>query len=314
MPSLKPNRLRGVACAGRRRRRAPEARAGTSARARRPKAIRARLRMACTATCGSSAQAWTQRSPSLTLPASRASPREVRQPVAARPAAGRRARSGPCRPGSEQRRAEAEGEREPGRRQAERLAGVVGRGVVRAADGARTRRRSSPAVIRAAASVQSFSSAIRSSRDVGGAGRTRRSAGGPGPGWRCRPGGRRRTAYGVAGRRRRAVAGTASRRAGRRRARRRRRRPPPAAGQRRASRRRDDARPAGAVGGVGPAAVGSIWRSSVRATTAAVSFDSGSPRALTASESSLTCGLGEVGVEHEAVALACTGRAGSAAR
>ena len=64
VPSLKPNRLRGGRLAGRGRRRPAEARAGTSGCAARPKAIRARLRMACTATCGSSAQAWTHRSPS----------------------------------------------------------------------------------------------------------------------------------------------------------------------------------------------------------------------------------------------------------
>ena len=40
-------------------------RAGTSGPTTLPKPIRARLRIACTATCGSSAQAWTHRSPPL---------------------------------------------------------------------------------------------------------------------------------------------------------------------------------------------------------------------------------------------------------
>ena len=94
VPSLKPKRLRGVCSAGvvddvcR-------SRAGSSARAAVPKPMRARLRIACTATCGSSAQACTTRSPPL-----RSGPGRRRESAAgrpARPAAGGAARSGPCR-------------------------------------------------------------------------------------------------------------------------------------------------------------------------------------------------------------------------
>ena len=62
VPSLKPNRLRGVACAVE----VDEVRPKPSCDQRiaaRPNAMRLRLRIACTATCGSSAQAWMQRSP-----------------------------------------------------------------------------------------------------------------------------------------------------------------------------------------------------------------------------------------------------------
>ena len=62
MPSLKPKRLRGVAWLVD----VDDVRPNPSCDHRTavaPKPIRARLRMACTATCGSSAQAWTHRSP-----------------------------------------------------------------------------------------------------------------------------------------------------------------------------------------------------------------------------------------------------------
>ena len=62
MPSLKPNRLRGVACAVE----VDEVRPNPSCDQRTevtPKPIRTRLRTACTATCGSSEQAWMHRSP-----------------------------------------------------------------------------------------------------------------------------------------------------------------------------------------------------------------------------------------------------------
>ena len=62
VPSLNPNRLRGVDCAvvvvEVRPKPSWDQRTATV-----PKPIRARLRIAWTATCGSSAQAWTQRSP-----------------------------------------------------------------------------------------------------------------------------------------------------------------------------------------------------------------------------------------------------------
>ena len=149
MPSLKPNRLRGVACVVD----VDDVRPKPSWDQRSaavPKPIRARLRIACTATCGSSAQAWTQRSPSLRP--GRGRRRGSAAAAAAPRAAGPRARSGPCRRRREQRRAEAEGQRQPGRRQPERLAGVARRGVV----GQRraVARPAGPAVIAAAAAVQ----------------------------------------------------------------------------------------------------------------------------------------------------------------
>ncbi len=62
VPSLNPKRLRGVTCA----RVVAEVRPNPSCDQRmdaRPKAILDRLRIACTATCGSSLHAWMQRSP-----------------------------------------------------------------------------------------------------------------------------------------------------------------------------------------------------------------------------------------------------------
>ena len=71
MPSLKPSRLRGVAC----RVEVEEVRPKPSCDQRMatvPNPIRARLRIACTATWGSCAQAWMHRSP-LLRPGSRLS-------------------------------------------------------------------------------------------------------------------------------------------------------------------------------------------------------------------------------------------------
>ena len=131
MPSLKPNRLRGVACA----RLVDDVRPKPSwdhRIAAVPNASRARLRIACTATCGSSAHACTQRSPSLRAGSSwsagkcgsrsRARGLPVREPE---PVA---AVAVPEEPGPE-----AEGQREPGGGQPARLAGVPRRGVVRRA-------------------------------------------------------------------------------------------------------------------------------------------------------------------------------------
>ena len=111
MPSLKPSRLRGVACLVE----VEEVRPKPSCAQRSatvPKPIRARLRMACTATCGSWAHAWTQRSPSLRA-GSRLSAGKC---GSSRRAAGwRSARPKRSLPSLlEQRRAEAEGERQPG--------------------------------------------------------------------------------------------------------------------------------------------------------------------------------------------------------
>ena len=111
MPSLKPNRLRGVACYVD----VDDVRPKPSwdqRSAALPKAIRARLRIACTATCGSSAQAWTHRSPSLRCSCEVVG-REVRQPPQ-----GRGLPVGEAEPVlavgvAEQRRAEPEGQGQP---------------------------------------------------------------------------------------------------------------------------------------------------------------------------------------------------------
>src|SRR5215218_6713409 len=63
VPSLKPIRFRGVAWLVDVEDVRPNPNWDQRSDAR-PKAIRARLRTACTATCGSSAQAWTHRAPS----------------------------------------------------------------------------------------------------------------------------------------------------------------------------------------------------------------------------------------------------------
>ena len=100
-----------------------------------PNAVRVRLRTACMATCGSSAQAWTHRSPSLRAGSSwspgKCGSSDERRGQPARPGRiGRRRR----RVGSdEQRPAEPDRDGEAGRRQVERLAGVVGRRVAGAA-------------------------------------------------------------------------------------------------------------------------------------------------------------------------------------
>lgn len=64
VPSLKPKRLRGVCASGVVDEVLPKPSCDQRI-AIRPKPIRARLRIACTATCGSSAHAWTHRSPPL---------------------------------------------------------------------------------------------------------------------------------------------------------------------------------------------------------------------------------------------------------
>ena len=110
VPSLKPNRLRGVSWLVL----VDEVRPKPSCDQRTetvPKPIRARLRIACTATCGSSAQAWTHRSPPRPGRVEHVA-REVRQ-VAQR----RRAAVGEAEPVAavrvaEERRAEADGDRQ----------------------------------------------------------------------------------------------------------------------------------------------------------------------------------------------------------
>ena len=152
VPSLKPMRLRGVAWA----RLVVDVRPNPSCDQRittLPRPMRARLRTAWNATCGSSAQAWTH---------------EVAA-ASARGRARRRAARGRARRAAGVARAQAEavlavGSNRPGpspkvigqprRRQAERLAGVGGR---RGADVVGRRPPARPALIRAAALVHARS-------------------------------------------------------------------------------------------------------------------------------------------------------------
>ena len=120
-----------------------------------PKPMRARLRIACTATCGSWAQACTQRSPLLRA-GSRLSAGKCGSSSSAAGPPVREAE--PVVPSVEQDRPEPEGEGQPRRMQAERLAGVGRRGgTARAAarrpaarPSSRGQRRSSPAAARPA--------------------------------------------------------------------------------------------------------------------------------------------------------------------
>ena len=163
MPSLKPNRLRGVACAVEvddvRPKPSCDQRTATV-----PKPIRARLRIACTATCGSSAQAWTQRSPPERA-GSRSSPGKCGS-VAARRGC-RSARPKRSLPSASRNSAGPKPKVivSPRRRQPDRLAGVVGRAGRRRPRSGRPARRPRRAVIRSAASVQACSSATSSSRE-----------------------------------------------------------------------------------------------------------------------------------------------------
>ena len=95
-----------------------------------PTPIRASWRIACTATCGSLAQAWTHRSPSLRA-GSRSSPGKCGRSARA---AGRVRRRTVRAVRSEQRRAEPDRQGEPRRRQVQRLAGVVRRRLGASAD------------------------------------------------------------------------------------------------------------------------------------------------------------------------------------
>ena len=116
MPSLKPNRLRGVACVVD----VDDVRPKPSwdqRSAALPKAIRDRLRIACTATCGSSAQACTQRSPSLRCRVEVVG-REVRQPPQRRGLPVGETEAVLAVGVAEQRRPEPERQRQPRRRQA----------------------------------------------------------------------------------------------------------------------------------------------------------------------------------------------------
>ena len=265
MPSLKPIRLRGVACS----RLVDDVRPNPSCDQRivaEPRAMRARLRTAWNATWGSSAQACTHRSPPLRA-ASSSSPRSAGSSLQRRRALRRQPE-----PLVEQRRPEAEGDREAGGLEAERLAGVVGRrerlGVRRAgrlAGGHPRGGRRPVAQQRAQVGV---------GRDVEG-GEVEAVLRGRGD---ARPGGRRRT--GSWGRRRS--------RASRRRRRPRRGRPRP----RRAGRGASGARPppARAVGRRVARGRGSGLRArSQPASARAGARESGSASASTACESARTC-------------------------
>ena len=197
-----------------------------------PRPMRAKLRTTWNATWGSSEHACTQMSPPL-IAGSMTSLRNVGRSVSS--SSGRSALQ--ARTSSKNDRAEADGDRQVGRRQVERLAGVdrraLGVGLGRADRQARPESG-------AAAAAQVPSIALRP-LDVGGvvtsnAAKARRSWAGRGD---ARPDGRRRTA------RRRSDGGLA----GRRPMRRRRRsaawphcRAPPTSGRRRTSRRGEPAR------------------------------------------------------------------------
>ena len=92
----------------------------------RPKAMRLRLRMACTATCGSSAQAWMHRSPPLDCRNEGVSG-EARERRREAGECATRCRSGRCPWHPEQFGTEAEGDGQAAGRQPLGLTGVVGR-------------------------------------------------------------------------------------------------------------------------------------------------------------------------------------------
>ena len=120
VPSRKPSRLRGVAWLAVvldvRPKPSCDQRIATS-----PRPIRARSRMAWKATRGSSAQAWTHRSPSLIVGSSWSWANGGRSARGRRPEAPRPKRSDRA---AEQARPEAEGQGQPGRAQPERFTGV----------------------------------------------------------------------------------------------------------------------------------------------------------------------------------------------
>ena len=125
MPSLKPMQVarRRLAPVGRDVRPKPSCVQRTDAM---PRPMRARLRNAWNATCGSSAHACTQMSPPQRA-GSRLVARRTRGGRRAPPGAARRGRSGRRRRATNSAAAEPERDRERRRRQPDRLAGVVGR-------------------------------------------------------------------------------------------------------------------------------------------------------------------------------------------
>ena len=159
MPSLKPNMLRGVCASGVVEDVLPKPSCDQRI-ATLPKPIRARLRIACTATCGSSAHAWTHRSPPLRV-LSRLSPGNCGRSISA---SGRRAlrpnRSLPSFSNSVGPMPKVRVSRDGGRP----IASPVSSGGASASPPTAPSPTASPAVIRAAAFVHSFSSAISSSR------------------------------------------------------------------------------------------------------------------------------------------------------
>ena len=179
--------------------------------------------------------------------------REVRQPDEAAAAAGRRGRTGRRRRRRvrEQRPPEPERDRQAGRRQAERLAGVVGRRVVRGRRSAPTGPAASPASAAAASSSSRRSRSTSSSRDVvvtsNAAECSRSCAGVTMPAW-CAPGNGYVRLPAAAARAAAGAPGSSCRR--------RSRRPPRArrARRRRAARRHAEERPARDAGAPGLAA------------------------------------------------------------
>ena len=121
VPSLKPIRLRGVLLARGSSTTCGRSRAASSAVTTPPRPMRARLRTAWNATCGSSAQAWTQRSPPLRAGSSCVAGERA---AASRSAGRARARPKPVAVASKSAGPEAEGDREPRRRRGRRASPV----------------------------------------------------------------------------------------------------------------------------------------------------------------------------------------------
>src|ERR1700709_2808770 len=120
VPSLNPIRFRGVDCAAE----VVDVRPNPSCDHRStavPRAMRAKLRMTWKATCGSFEQAWTQRSPPVRADSSRSPGSPGRRPQVG---GGGRAMLRQAEPVVEERGAKPDRDRQVGRTEAERLAGV----------------------------------------------------------------------------------------------------------------------------------------------------------------------------------------------
>ena len=247
-----------------------------------PKPIRARLRIACTATCGSSAHACTHRSPPERA-GSRSSPGKCGRSRSASGLPVGQPEPVPALGVAEEAGSEAEGDRQPARRPGRWPRRCRPAARRRRPRPVRPRRPAAPRVIRSAAVGPGLEQ-----RD-----QLRAGAGGHVEGREVQPVLRRRDDAGLV------LAAEGVRRVPRRPAYRRRRRRTPArdegAGEPGSGRTAAEQPPAGER----PRFAGQV-----RSSTAAVSCDSGSDRALTASASCLTSLGGQVVVGAEAVALA----------